>query len=84
MSTFNIARIVRDLVRAGGVFSSDPQAIHISSYVNVNGVTVYHVAYTEQQIGALLSCSAPFVRDVKVLWTLDGGVTLEGQKFLDG
>ncbi len=71
--------LIGQLLDNNGHYMNDPQAFELSSYLN-NGVTTFHIAYSERDLTALYQ--SPFCHKIKRLWDRNG-ITSYGQEVLD-
>ena len=77
MSTIDNKQTIQRLVSANGFYKDDPQVKCIYTYVNVCGISVYAIYYTEYVLE-----ESKFVLEPGLLWSADIGLTAIGEKVL--
>ena len=81
MATFDNLKIILEILRNGGLYGSDPLALSICQYENIQfNKTCYHVAYSQADVDELLTSKA--VSNIIVLWKRHDGLTKTGRQLL--
>lgn len=81
MGTIDNQYIIVKLLRNNGVYEDDPQAYSITEYTNAWGRQCWGLAHSyEAHVG--YQTETEYVTDPIMLWSVNGGLTEAGLKFL--
>lgn len=81
MATIESKEIVAEILRNNGVYNDDRQAMFVSVCTIVGGKTVYHVAYSSDEMLSLYT--SPAIEDFQILWQKDLGLSSHGWNFVN-